>query len=101
MGRWYAGKTYYQKAIKCFAYASELAAKHNVNEGAGLFIADSTYNIALCRYSLKETEKAIREMQEAFRLRCQCVGKSSMEASEALFVLGKWLLREKKYESCL
>ena len=59
LGRWYASRTYFQKAIKCFNHAAELAAKHNANEGAGLFIADTTFNIALCRYSLKETDKAI------------------------------------------
>ena len=31
LGRWYAGKTYFQKAIKSFIYAAELAAKHNIN----------------------------------------------------------------------
>ena len=97
MGLWYSGKTYYQKAIKCFSYAAEIAAKHNINEGAGILIADATYNIALCRYSLKEVEKALENMQEAYRLRCQCIGKSSLEASEALFVLSRWYLKEKKF----
>lgn len=64
-------------------------------------IADATFNIALCRYSLKEIIKATDDMQEAYRLRCQCMGKSSLEASEALLVLSRWLLKEKKYESCL
>lgn len=31
MGLWYAGKTYYQKAIKCFVYSSDLAATHKIN----------------------------------------------------------------------
>lgn len=92
MGGWYAGKTYYQKAIKCYSYASELASNHNINDSAGLLIADATYNIALCFYSLKEHNKAIEKMQEAYRLRSQCLGKSSLEASEALLVLSKWFL---------
>ena len=32
---------------------------------------------------------------------CQSVGKSSLEASDALLVLSKWFLKEKNYENCL
>lgn len=78
MGVWYAGKTYYQKAIKCLHYSAELASKHNINESSGLLIADATYNMAVCRYSLKEQDNAIETMQEAYRLRSQSLGKSSL-----------------------
>lgn len=54
MGVWYAGKTYYQKAIKCYSYACDMASKSNINENAGLFVADATYNIAVCKNSLKQ-----------------------------------------------
>lgn len=97
MGVWYVDKTYYQKAIKCFTYAAEVAAKHNISESSGLLVADATYNIAVCRYSLKEEQEAIETMQEAYRLRSQCLGKSSLEASEALLVLAKWNLAARKY----
>lgn len=40
-------------------------------------------------------------MQESYRLRSQGLGKSSLEASECLFLLSKWCLAEKKYEACL
>lgn len=97
MGVWYAGKTYYQKAIKCFSYASDLASKNNIHESSGLFIADATYNIAICKHSLKENIQAMETMHEAYRLRSKCLGKSSLEAIEALYMLAKWHLASKKY----
>jgi len=36
-------------------------------------------------------------MQESYRLRAQGHGKSSLEASNSLFVLSQWCLEDKKY----
>lgn len=78
MGMWYANKTYYHKAIKCFNYASELAAAHKLNEGSLILKADAVFNVALCSYAIQEHSRALEEMQEAYRLRCQSLGKSSL-----------------------
>ena len=69
MGVWYVEKTYYQKAIKCFNYAVQQATKNNINSSSGFLVADATYNIAVCQYSLKESATAIETMEEAYRLR--------------------------------
>ena len=62
MGLWYAKKTYYQKALKCFTYAYELILAHKSSreaaDNAAVFKGDALYNISLCRYSLNEHEKA-------------------------------------------
>lgn len=82
MGLWYARKTYYQKALKCFTYAYELILARKPSkeaaDNAAAFKGDALYNIALCRYSLNETEKAFENMQESYRLRALGLGKSSL-----------------------
>lgn len=105
MGLWYARKTYYQKALKCLTYAYELILAHKSSreaaDNAAVFKGDALYNIAVCRYSLNEHDKAYENMQESYRLRALGLGKSSLEVSDCLFTMAKWSLKEKKYENCL
>jgi hypothetical protein len=58
MGLWYARRTYYQKALRCFTYAYELILAHKssreASESAAVFKGDALFNIALCRQSLGE-----------------------------------------------
>lgn len=56
MGIWYAHKTYYQKALKCFTYSLELIASHKssreVSDNSIIFKGDAMFNVSLCRHSI-------------------------------------------------
>lgn len=94
MGLWYARKTYYLKALKCFNYAFELVlsnkSSREASDNATIFKGDAVFNISLCLYSTGDRDKAFENMQEAYRLRAQGLGKSSIEASDCLYTMAKW-----------
>jgi hypothetical protein len=76
-------------------------ASRETSDNATIFKGDAVYNIALCIYSTGKQEKALESMQEAYRLRAQGLGKSSIEASDCLYTMARWSLAEKNYENCL
>ena len=105
MGVWYGKKTYYQKALKCFDHAVKLITTHHssreIIEGSTIFRGDSLYNMALCHQASGDKDRAEEVMLEAYRLRVQGLGKSSLEASNCLFALASWNLTDKKFEGCV
>jgi len=52
-GIWYARKTYYKKAVKCFSYALEMIISHKLSkdntENSIIFKADVNFNIGICQ----------------------------------------------------